>query len=652
MNSDEWKAKRAIILFYVVAFILLMASNAFAERRFFIERPSLGLGLSYKFEEDEREGPDIKTEKTTETYTEKLEIGTEGWFYHPALLIYTLRLFPEWEQTIQQSDGLEKRTSRTFLQGYFTEFTFLQFKPYTLNLFANKQTSTLESSFAQRSRTESDTYGGTLMLKYRILPTIINYNHLKSIQTGFFTSDEDRDEFRISMRHDKKLGDTRLDASYIDSVTTTNGVPIRSEAKNAFLNNFYYITKDNNILLSSGLIYRDTQNNLIKSTGYGLSENLHWRHRKNLSTNYSIRYDKDTSGEFSADKKSGEFNLTHLLYENLTTSMNVDGSSSEFTGGSEDLYGAGLNLNYKRGIPVGTLNINIGHDYKMTKRDITQNFLQVIDESHTLMDAVVTLLTNKNVVIDSIVVTDTTGTTVYIENVDYTVTEVDSFVRISRTAFGGITNGQGVLIDYRYFSNPAFDYSTTGQSYGVNLNLWSVWMVSYKFNSSKQKFISGTPPDTLTDDSIHTAETELNWKWTTTSLQFEDRQTTNIPTTRWRVQETLAIKYDRRIFLSLSGHYGELKFKDTGEDEIFYGFNSNVQLVTSRRSRLTLQGFKDKISGALKKNTSLGFSSNFEWFYGIWRMGISYRFLNERDDIFNETHRNNYILFEIKRTLF
>lgn len=653
MNSNEREAKIAIILFYVITFILLMGNNVFAERRFFIERPSLGLGLSYKFEEDERTGPDITTKETTEAYTEKLEIETGGWFYHPALLTYTLRLSPEWEQTVQESNESEKRTSRTFLQGYFTEFTFLQFKPYTLRLFANRQTSTLESTFAQRAKTDSDTYGGILMLKYSVLPTVLTYNHLKSIQSGFFTSDEDRDELRMDMRHNsEKRGDTVLNASYIESTKTTQGIPTSTEAQNAFLNNSYNIIKDKKMLLSSSLNYREIQNNFIKSTGYSLSESLLWRHTRNLSTNYTIHYDKNEDAEFSTERSSTGFNLTHLLYENLATSVNMDGSSSEFTGGSEDFYGGGVNFNYNRKIPWGTLNINTGYDYRLVKRDITQNFLDIRDESHFLTDGVLTLLANEHVVINSIAVTDTTGTIVYIKDVDYRIEEIDFSVRINRTTFGGIANGQEVLIDYKYLSNPAFDYSTTGQSYGVNLNLWSIWMIFYRFNRSEQKFISGPPPDTLIDDSIHTAGTELDWKWSTTKLEFEDRQTTNIPTRRWRAEETITARHGRRVFLSVSGHYGVLKFKDTDEDEKFYGVNSNIQLITSRQSKLTLQGFEEKISGGIRDVVNSGFSSNFEWFYRIWRVGISYKFLNERDEIFNETRRNHYVLFEIKRTLF
>ncbi|MEK6527893.1 MAG: hypothetical protein AABZ36_03295, partial [Nitrospirota bacterium] len=241
---------------------------------------------------------------------------------------------------------------------------------------------------------------------------------------------------------------------------------------------------------------------------------------------------------------------------------------------------------------------------------------------------------------------------IYIKDIDYRVTEIDSFVRISRIIGGGISNGQVVLIDYKYLSNPAFDYSTFSQSYGVGLNLWNAWRIYYKFNHLKQEFLSGIPPDRLIDDNIHTAGTELEWKWSRTSLEFEDKQVTILPTERWRVEETITIRPERRIYFNLSGDYGANKFKDTGEIERFNSIRATLQVITSNWSWLRFEGFRNKLSGQLQKTTNSGLSSTFEWFYGIWRMGISYRFLNEKDEISQETFKNNYLLFEIKRTLF
>jgi len=629
-----------------------MGEKIYAAEYFLIERPRLGLRFSYEFEEDERRG-NINREDSSSTFSEGFDVETNGWVYDPAFVVYKLRLSPEWEQRLQQNEGLEKRTTKTNLQGYHTELIFLQYKPYTLNIFANRKTSTLLSEFAQRSKTESDTYGALVSLKYSILPTTLSYQRQESIQTGFFTTDAEMDDFRLSVRHYKHLGDTRLEASYTDSTQTTFGRSINTTLENITLQNTYNLTADKKASLNSGLRYMDAKSDFIKTTGFGISEGLQWRHKENLTTDYNLRYDKTDTDTFNIKSTTGVFNLRHRLYENLTTLLNIQGFSSQFTGGQEAAYGGGIDLNYQRKIPwKGMLNIMMGHNYKITERDITANLIQVTDESVTLTDGVITLLGNEDVDVDSIVVTDATGVIVYEKDIDYEITEIDSFVRITRITTGRISNGQKVLVDYRYFISHVFDYSFYSQSYGINIMLWSSWRTYYRFVRLKQRFLSGIPPDKLTDDNIHTAGTELQWKWSTTRLEFEDKQTVNVPTKSWRAEENIILRPSDRLFLNLSGNYGAIEFKDTGDIERFNGIRANIQRLVSVWGKFTLEGFSNKISGNLEKNTETGVLSIFEWVYGIWSGNLSYRFLNEKNYISQDSLKKHYVLFEIKRALF
>lgn len=653
MNHGCYLSRYVMVMLLIIFFISLTGKNAYARRYFLIERPKLGLTFSYEFENDERTGPDTERKDTSMTFSEKLDIETRGWVYHPALVTYKLRLLPEWEQISHKTDGGDKTTSRTFLQGYFTEFTFLQYKPYSLNIFANRQRSTLSSSFAEKSKTESDSYGARLLLKYRVLPSSLSYRHWESTQTGFFSTDYERDAFSLNTRYNQYLGDTKLDASYTDSTQTTLGKSISNIQQRAALRNIYNLTKDKRITLNSNLSYNDTKSDFSETTGYDVSERLSWKHSKDLTTDYLFRYETSDFRETSRESKSLGLSFFYVPYKNLSTSINASGSSSQFTGGKETNYGAGANFNYRGKIPWGTLDVNTRHDYSINERDVTANFIQVVDEPITLTTGVITLLANEHVDIDTIVITDITGTIVYLKDINYRIIETDSFVRISRIPFvGGINDGDTVLVDYRYLSNPAFDYSTFGQSYSINLNLWSAWRIYYSFSRSEQKFLSGIPPDSLTDDTIHTAGTELRWKWSRTKFEFTDRDTTNVPTTRWRATETISVKPFKKVFFSLSGNYGKTKFKDTGEIDKFYGLSSNIQWFLTRQSRLQIEGFYNKISGITLKTVDTGFSSLLEWYYRIWTLRLRYRFLNEKDEISQEIFRNHYFLFEITRRLY
>lgn len=641
-----------LILLFIVMVISLTEKKAHARSYFLIERPVLGLDASYEFEEDRRTGPDINREDTTHSLSERVDVKTEGWLYHPALASYSVKLSPQWEQSFFHPDEGEERTTRSFLQGYMAEVTFLRYKPYTLRLFANKQLSTLASSFAERSKTESDTYGAALMFKYRVLPTTIDYNHEEISQEGFFTTGGESDEFRLNMKYDRHLGQTLLNASYRDSLQTTLGEPVNLETQNTMLQNFYNLTKDGDITLSSGLSYNSAQGDFTESTGYNLTEDLQWRHLENLSTNYTFRYDRNSSEAFTTETKSADFSLIHLLYETLLTSINADASTSRFTGGRINLYRPGVDFNYNREVPNGTLNLNMGFTYTIADQDFEPGFVQVLDAPLTLADGSIALLANGHADLDSIVITNNTGTIAYIKDADYRVTEIDSFVRISRISGGGISSGQELLVDYRYNNNPPFDYSIFNQSYGISLNLWSVWRTYYRFNQSKQDVISGTPPERLTDDSIHAAGTSLDWKWNRTSLEYEDLQTTNIPVTRWRVEEAVTLRPSDKIFFNISGNYGENRFKETGDIERFKGIGSDLQFITTSWSRLRLEGSWNETSGNGKDTIDSGFLAAFEWTYRVWSGGLSYRFLNEEDNMSQQGHKNHYVLFKVKKMLF
>ncbi len=625
---------------------------------FGIERPKLGLKLSYEFEEERRTGPNIDSEDVTHAFREGIELETDGWVYNPALLMYKVGFEPEWEQRMEKHTSLGRESRNFFIPSYLGDLTFLQYKPYTLNLFARRYTSPLRSAFTEKTETETETYGANLMLKHRVLPTTLSYTHFDSEETGFFESEEDRDDFRLSVRHPRKNSDTRLNATYSDNIRTTEVVKtaeeITTRVKTSYndIRNHYDLAGDGRKVLSSLASYRWTESNSIKTSDFGVSENFRWKHEKNLSSDYWIGYNKSRSEDFERGTTSFGAGLRHLLYENLTTSLKGHGSLSDFTGGSEDIYGGSLNFDYRRRIPWGMLNLNMGHDYKVTERDVAEQFIQVIDESHILRTGDVTLLENENVDINSIIVSDTTGTIVYVEDVDYTITVIDSFVRISRTTFGSIADGQEVLVDYIYLSKPGYDDFTFGQSYGINLDLWSALGLYYRYSHIRQSFLSGTRPDELIDDTIHAAGIRLDWRWSSTGLSYENaRRSFDISTERWLAKETLTFRPMKRLFSRLSGRYGRTRFKESGEQEEFYGVRGQVDWVPRSWAKFRVEGFWDSVSGDIEETVDAGISSTLELSYRIWSAKLTYTFVDENDKLNDDRRTNHYVLFQIRRRL-
>ena len=222
-----------------------------AAQRFFIERPQLSAYLSYELEEYKKQGPNNESDDLTHSFSERFDISTEGWLYHRSLAKYNIVLSPEWQQISQKDIDGEKRKSRSFLEGYLGRLVLLPNRPYRLTLNANKNTSNLNSNFAERSTTDSNGYGATFDLRHKKFPTILDYNHLETTQAGFFTSESTRDMTSFSMRYSGITGETKLNASYEDSVRKTGGISNSAESSNASLYNAFKFDLSEGALLNS-----------------------------------------------------------------------------------------------------------------------------------------------------------------------------------------------------------------------------------------------------------------------------------------------------------------------------------------------------------------------------------------------------------------
>lgn len=647
-------------LFVLVALAATPVQAAYGGRNFFIERPRLAIDLSYRMETEERQAPFNSFDNEVQIFAQRFDIETAGWIYHPALMTYTLRLSPEFRQTQEAYDPGVDRSENSTLAGYDARLNFLESKPYSVYLFANRQETTVTSSLATTTDTLSDSYGATLRLKNKALPTMFSLLHVELEQRGFYVWDETRDEARLNMRHRRPRSETVFDLSWSDRSRDTLGTsPSTSNSENVFgtLNNQFRITQDNRILLSSVLSFRQSENSIstlldnfgFSQTGYMLSETLNWRHTKTFSTNYNLMLTRDEFEFQTLDRVSGSAGLSHSLYENLVTTATVNASDS--SSGESD-YGGNLNFAYQRRIPGGTIFADIGQGYRVNNRADNLGFITVIDESHILTTGDVTLLDNTGVDLASVVVTSADRSIIYVRDIDYTLEVIGISVRISRTTFGAIAEGDTVLVSYRFLASD-YDSSDHTQTYRIGFHLWDAWRINYRYVSLDEDFIAGTPPAVLNEETRHLVDSELIWRWSTTRFLYEDLDsTTGLSLSRWRIEETLAFRPGNTFHLSLSGFLGNTEFKDIDGSEDFFGFRANAQWRVNNWSRAQVEAFYSDVDGTSVVTQTQGVGARWEWFYGIWGGDVQYRFFNEEDLRAGQTRDRHSFYVSVRRSLF
>jgi len=611
-----------------------LTPGGYTGRYFHLARPRLGLGLAYEFQEERREGPNTDTKNKSDEFMQRLALETNGWVYHPALCKYTLRFDPEWTQVKRVDDPGETSTDTTFEPFYAIDAYFLEPKPYTLHGFANRREIKLRGAFATPSDTTIDIYGGDLRLKYTALPTLLKYTHTDTDQSGFFESKGERDDLQLTSRHVTSKSTTSLTGTYSDDERTSEGVTTRIKTFTGDLGNDLDIAGDRRKRLLSNLSYRWTESDTSEDTFLQFRENFFWRHTPKLYTDYLFSFETSDFNNFDRDTGTLRAKLQHLLYENLTTTVQAGAVLNDSTAGRENIYNGNLDLKYQRKIPWGMLNLRANLDYTFTDREgFDEDFIQVSNEPHVLVTGDVTLLDNQDVDLDSIVVTDVTGTVLYTENVDYTVQEVGSFVQISRTLVGAIADGQTVLVDYRFISDPNFDDSVFGQAYDIQLYLWNALTLRYGYLRTDQNIVSGTPPENTVDDRAHEAEIRLNLGWSDTRFTYEDTdRSSGDSTTRWLASQTFRLRSVRRLLTEATGSYGWTDFKDRGETQDQYGLTGRLFWVPAGWCRFRVEGSWQKISGDLQDTEDTNFTAGLELSYRIWSGGIYYRLSDLRNN--------------------
>ncbi|MDP1648131.1 MAG: hypothetical protein Q8M01_08015 [Rubrivivax sp.] len=632
------------------------ASGARAEyggRQASIEVPRLGIDLGYRYDSETRSGPYGTIANTSRVLSEGFELETGGWLYHPALATYTLWLAPLWEQSVDEpSEGVGQR-SRSFFFGYDVGVTLLPYKPYTLDLFARQGRSVLTSSLASDSTSVNTSLGATLNLKYPVLPTLISLSHGTTDQSGFYDAYEVRDELRLDSRHERKGNRTNFNAYALSLERTALGGSVRSRNAYGGLRNWLAWGEGNRVQLNSGFYARwsrtDQAGLTAESQSLSLNESLNWQHTKRLRSNYSLTLAHDDYAGLAVDRASFNAGLTHLLYENLTTTATVRAAADSLKTNS---YGAGLSFAYQRAIPGGTIYAGLGTDALVTKRWGEDALQPVGDEQQRLSDAALTLLNNRNVVLSSVVVTSSDGSVVYAEGVDYVLEVVGMRVRINRSPFGAIADGQSVLVDYVWQANAAYDDLTRSHSFSLGFYLWSAWRITYRYGDSQQEFLGGTPPDLLLSSTIHAVETDLSWGWSQTRALWEDTQNnTGVSTRRWRVEEALRFQPTPTTFLSASVYLGQTTLKDVGTTDDFRGARAEVQWMVSAASKLRFEAAYAAVQGGALDTVDKGLLAAWEWNYGLWRADASYRYLNQDDRRSGQSRERHVVYFTARRSL-
>lgn len=616
---------------------------SYTGERFAIERPEVTSIDTYTHKRENQDTAFTTRNNRTGTLAHEMQFKTKGWIYHPALSIYSLDFRPKFQTQKTEAAGAAKQRNEITHLGYTVDSTFLQYKPYTLNLSSSRSRSDTSSNLSPDFVTEAATDAARLYLKYDPLPTTFTLQQRSSETQAFFNTRNATTLARAESRHRTDQSD-----SFAQAEIAREEREIRSTSSKVdrFLltgRNGYKFNDD--LRLSSSLSTNRSVSRDSTSTNFTLSEGLAWKHAPNLDSRYDLRLARRTNEDFFSNTGSGSAGLTHLLYENLSTSFNTNASASEFTGGNTRSYGAGLDFVYRRRIPWGNITATNGYKYRIDDDKSDTSITQILDESKALTGINTTFLDSDNVDPASIVVTDAGGLVIFVENADYVVRVAGASVGIERTAIGSaIADGGTVLIDYSFMPNPPHKTDLKSVNFGVNLSLWRSLNLFYNIIQTEESLLSGTVPSSLASDTIQRAGTRLKWKWSTSSVEYEMRDTTRTPLNRLVARETVLFRPRPRLTAGGTVSYTQNQFQDTGNESTEINTIANAQWQPVPWADIGLRAFAGRVRGPAQRTERQGALALLQWRYGLWNGSVRAEFVHE-DDVINDQSRDNQTLF-------
>jgi hypothetical protein len=614
-----------------------------------LSMPKLGLGASCELTDDRRTDGASGNETITENqeFNEWVELDVDGSIYHPALMSFSQYMKFEWRQLESELNHEPAAGSSGFLTGYDSSVTLLKDKPYTLNVYARRDQDTFSSPFVSRTETDTTQFGADFRLRYFTMPTVLSYTHSDTQQKGFYNS---TDAFETVELQTSVAGIT-YNGSYEDRHRTTDETFVSDvQSTDHYLRGRHIFDADRHIQLNSLASYRHTDSDKLDYATSDVTERLIWKHTKTFESDYEARHQRSIWDESESRSTSAQARITHVLYENLVTRLSGSYAKEDFDRNTEVTYGGLLDLGYNRRIPGGHLYISTSNAYEVMDRNIVELMSQITDEPHVLTTGAVTLLNRRNIDADTIVVTDPTGSVIYIDEIDYRITTLENSVRIRRLPLGAIADGGTVMISYSYLSNPAYDSSIYTQSYDVRLFLWSALTLSYRYHSADERLLSGIPPENDSDMESWGAGMNWIWRWTETSIDFDDTFTdSGVSTSRWRLEESLTLRPTRSLFWGIRGWYSKTDFKASDDTEDAYGVNANQDWRPIRWCTFELQAAWREINGSFEESTDLEIEAGVRISYRIWNFRINYRLIDNEDRLSHDSRREQVVFIELFR---
>lgn len=458
--------------------------------------------------------------------------NTGAYIYDPRLINFSVRGTFGFSQNWLNING-DGSSQSDLLWGYDFLASILEEKPFSLNLFANRNQSTLSGELAGRLTVTAENFGATLFARRLYVPSILTFRH--EIQ------DQESQSAGVIGRINEKRNVLTYDGArgWLDSEMNIHYELV--DLTDEILPNLSYRSHDASLFYSldfgpelnrrwDSRFHLLTRSGVTDLTSLNLDEFLRIDHTDRLETDYRyllLRVDT-TGGE--ATTHMATFHLRHQLYDSLVTNLNVIGTFQLLPNGERDQYRGRVDFDYTKRLPYdGRLNISLGGGLQFDTNRFSSTESFVPQETHTAGTpfALPIDLTNPFVIPGSVVVTKTaTGPlpagcfpvpgppTPLVLGQDYTLQvfgDITQIVPIPCSGIiPGINPGDTIAVDYGFSVSPSLSFFTIPWHLSASVDYR--WIRPYFAHEQiDQKLVSGQDGRFLDSQRSDIIGTELRY---------------------------------------------------------------------------------------------------------------------------------------------
>ncbi len=494
---------------------------------------------------------------STETILEQnLQIGVDGYLYHPNLMEFSLAgLFGLLQQENMDDFGGRIRTTKD--SGDVLEFDlnaqFLKKKRFPGTVFARRHRTIVPRPFQSSLQTTTTSLGFVWQYIDPKMPTTLQFSKIDVDLDSFDPRDADGRQQNTQLQFETgyKFSDSNeLTFRFNSQDISEEPFTLNYDTDELTLSHRWDFGAERQHRLESELNYSD-QKGTFNIRRKRWRETLRLKHTETLRSWYRFEALERIQGNLFGVPPIQERSyylagtVEHKLYESLISRLFAFTQLQQFAPNLDiNRFGIQANFDYRKKNRWGRLTAGYMARLQVEDRTGGDRSIEVIDETATFREPEPITLTVTNIDIPTIRITDEARTTMYERGRDYRLQVLPDRVDIERIVTGRIADGQTVLIDYVFIIGGDYKLDSVSQRFTIRQDFTNGISPYFRLRLQNQT-VTPESPNGVTPENIraNVVGIEYRRKALTMSAEYEDYKSNIAPFRAIR----LSADYTRRF---------------------------------------------------------------------------------------------------------